>query len=471
MSEEKLFRARPAVIVQLHGDPGSEEGAETVKGLVAAASLSPNLEIAPSFPGPVEELREWHRAASESLGVGLERLNSFFRVWATDSDEQPMQEAVERLKSTPAKAAALAGTALFSLHEEPEGQEVEEVTPDLSDYQRYLGGRVSGGVGARAAWLLQGGNGAGARLCDCEGGFYPPHEDIGNPIVVSSRGGDLTFHAEHGTRALGVIGGLPNGRGVLGVAHGAQVLFASEAPTSGSDRLFRTEAIRDAINPLRAGGVLLLEMQAFGRSASPLKVALPAEFDIDVHAACRVAAGLGVTVVAAAGNGEVDLANCTDSLGRKVWAGSPKGPNDPLDSLAILVGAGHPEGVGHTPRSWLQGTNYGLRITCQGWGSHVATAAQSLKPHEVLFNGGTITRNYAIGFGQTSAATAMIGGVVACLQGRALHERRKTLSPLSIRRLLSEAQNGYPQPSSDVATHPIGPLPFIPDLIKAAGLG
>ena len=70
-------------------------------------------------------------------------------------------------------------------------------------------------------------------------------------------------------------------------------------------------------------------------------------------------------------------------------------------------------------------------------------------------------------FNGTSSAAAIVGGVVACLQGRAKQALGGPLTPERVRRLLATKAYGKPQPRSDAKEYPIGPLPDLRKLFEA----
>jgi hypothetical protein len=300
-------------------------------------------------------------------------------------------------------------------------------------------------LGAKWAWKLPGGNGYCTRVCDCEFGLELKHEDLPEIAVISQRGHDLFTNRDHGTMTMGVLGALDNKWGATGVCHGADLLFASE---SGG---FRPQCILDAILTLCCGDVLVLEMQG----ETPVRnLEVPAEFDREVHCASLVAAALGITVVAAAGNRRQDLATICHPQYGGLWD-----PDEPEfdDSLAILVGAGKPHDC-----TWRDDSNFGRRVNCQGWGEAVCTTlAGPLGGHH---------REVQCIFNSTSSATAMVAGVVACLQGRSKAKWGRPLPPQLVRTLLSHSLNGTAQPLDDWLQYPIGPLPNLEKLYRNSGL-
>lgn len=300
----------------------------------------------------------------------------------------------------------------------------------------------AGGVNTLPVAQLAGANGNGIRVAVCDQGWQTNHPGLtGHVSKLSAHGKDLTTGAGHGTMSLGVLKARhPTSGHVTGVCPGATILFASE---NGG---FRSHSIGDAVSFLNEGDVMLLEMQAMVPlpPEQPTLDEVPAEYDPDIRAAVLAAAGKGITVVAAAGNQGVNLADFKDAAGTALWALGAA-----VDSVAIIVGAGYPDS-----HRWHSG-NYGERVNCQGWGDGVWTTAI----------GNPSWRTFA----NTSAASALVAGVVACLQGRNKAVFGRSLPPQEVRELLGEDTNGSKQPEENPLRR-IGPLPDLEELFRNTGL-
>lgn len=419
-------------------------------------------ELMPSFPLKPEIVEDLQRRAQAGLGeeVAVPSLGRFWRVYLpTQLDLTEAANCCAKLGTEfgLGSKVVVAGRAIPDVLSDGEAG-VNYPPGPLQDPPRYPQGhlRDDGGINARWAWGQPGGDGCGIWVCDCEFGFDPEHLDLPPVAVVSARGNDLRTNRDHGTSSLGVLGARANRWGITGIAHRSLLLFASE---SGG---YRPQCVGDALARLRPGDVLLLEMQAWVVDQSIGRFRpYPAEYDPDIHAAVLTAAGLGVTVVAAAGScppgiDALDLAQARDAQDRAIW--DPRG-EEWHDSRAVIVGAGR--GSGHAQaHEWLECSNFGERVTCQGWGDQIWTTLDGAHPqsgeHLLFWER----------FNCTSAAAAMVAGVVACLQGLAREDLGRVLRADEVRKLLSSPENGTGQVGNCV--HPIGPLPDLKKLFASA---
>ncbi len=395
-------------------------------------------QVRRSFRMETSRLREMQTQASRRLKRVLPNLTLFVRVRLTE--EADVEALVKQFADDPeVEYACVAGVPA------PPPQ-----TPDYTGQQDYED-PAPDGVDAPYAWFFPDGDGNSVQVCDCEYGFNSNHEDLPPVVVVSNLDGDLSAWEDHGTAVLGELGAIADVKGVTGICHGAAMMFASE---SGGHRL---DCINDAVAALNPGDVLVLEMQT-GPAAYK-----PAEYDPDIHAAVSTAVGFGIVVVAAAGNGGIDLTTTANANGDFIW--DPASP-DYDDSGAIIVGAGGSTSNAN-PHSRLNFSNHGARVNCQGWGEDVVTTG-----YGDLYNGGP-NAMYTDSFGGTSSATPIVAGVVACLQGAALQALGAPLTPAMVRALLADPANGTPQADSPLypaATYPIGPLPDLRRVLRTAGI-
>ncbi len=313
-------------------------------------------------------------------------------------------------------------------------------TPEYHEHQGYLEA-APGGIDAVFAWR-QGIRGAGVWFADVEGAWNTSHEDLpGSRITVLAKQVTGASWRAHGTAVLGEVVGSDNGKGVIGIAPDVERVFVSPIARTNVG-----EAIDRAARRLRAGDVLLIELQSTG----PRGRYLPVEYWDDVYDAIRAATDRGVVVIEAAGNGGEDLDNRSYN-GKLSRSGR--------DSGAILVGAGAPPRAGFTDRERLDFSNYGSRLDVQGWGRKVAT----LDYGDLQACDGSVDRHYTGEFAGTSSASPIVAGAAILVEERAKKERGVVLTPRELRDLLRIS--GSPQIGS--RNKPIGPRP---DLLRAFGL-
>ncbi len=319
-------------------------------------------------------------------------------------------------------------------------------TPSFESYQGYLG-PAPGGIDAPAVWRRNG-RGQGIWFADVEGGWNAKHEDLpGDRIthVIGREINDPGWRA-HGTAVLGEVVGRDNGKGVVGIAPDTERVFtASIGSTSPAN------AIDTAARQLRAGDVLLIELQTTG----PRGRYLPMEYYDDVFDAILAATRRGVTIIEAAGNGN-------ENLDHKDY--KRKFDRNKRDSGAIMIGAGGPPRDGFRDREKLDFSNYGTRVDVQGWGRMVATLdygdLQSCDAEDEDWR--YTDRHYTNQFSGTSSASPIVAGAAVLLQGIA-KERGKVLTPLQLRALLE--RTGTPQ-AGDTSKN-IGPRPNLARALAA----
>jgi subtilisin family serine protease len=324
--------------------------------------------------------------------------------------------------------------------------------------QGYLHSAPSG-IGAMDVWGVPGGKGRGVRVCDIEGNWNYTHEDL--PPGIPLLGGTLIVALDwrnHGTAVLGEIVSRPNDFGTVGIAH--ETRAATHSAVVGG--VFNTvAAIMGATASLKAGDVILIELQATGPNGKYVAM----QYWNDVFSAIVAATAKGITVVEAAGNGNenFDLPIFTDTGLQK-------------DSGAIVVGAGIPPtnffdrfGFGTVfasysrigvPRSRIWFSNYGKIVSGQGWGWHVTTCGYGDA------QGGAENRWYTHRFSGNSSASPIVTGAAAIVQGVALAKKGAPLAPAKVRQILMKT--GTPPqagPGVPLSQH-IGPLPNLAEAVK-----
>ncbi len=331
------------------------------------------------------------------------------------------------------------------LAQRDDGPSCPITTPSFESYQGYLG-PAPHGIDAPAVWR-RGMRGQGIWFADVEGGWNAKHEDLpGDRIthVIGRQINDPGWRA-HGTAVLGEVVGRDNGKGVVGIAPDTERVFtASIGSTSPAN------AIDAAARKLRAGDVLLIELQTTG----PRGRYLPMEWYDDVYDAIKAATDRGVVIIEAAGNGNENLD--LDVYKRKF-------DRTRRDSGAIMIGAGGPPRDGYKDREKLDFSNYGSRVDVQGWGRMVATLDYGdLQRCEDGSDDWRYTdRHYTNQFSGTSSASPIVAGAAVLLQGVA-KQSGKVLPPRKLRDLL--IRTGTPQ-AGDTSKH-IGPRP---NLARALG--
>ncbi|MEQ8846102.1 MAG: S8 family serine peptidase [Phycisphaerales bacterium] len=321
-----------------------------------------------------------------------------------------------------------------------------DIAPATGDYFGRQGYHGEGfGIHMAAAWDVPGGRGQGVNVADCEYWFDGDHEDLCNVISEPGQTPDPDVIAfgwdEHGTAVLGEMVGGDNGYGVTGLVPDAQAYFFPEWTVEGGSR--RVAAISRAIGAMDAGDVVLLEMQTFGPGGD----FAPAELDPSVWLVTGVGTDRGVTVVAAAGNGDQDL----DSAPYAEYRGRG-------DSGAIIVGAGRSTGS----RSKMSFSTFGSRVNVQAWGENVFTTGYG----DFIVVGGDARQSYTQRFAGTSSASPIVASAVVSLQGIHRAATGEPMDPLDVRQLVMDT--GRPQGSGGQ----IGPLPDMAAAVDAllAGL-
>ena len=383
----------------------------------------PEAEVLRAFRTEERILDEDRDTGERISGKELADLNNYYLIRFPEG-----QEGVELANRLLGEDAI--ETAYLMAKAEPPGTcaDLAPVTPLWEANQNYLQAAPNG-VDAYAAWAHHpGGNGAGSDfwVCDLEWGWCFSHEDLditAADVINGSSGGSST---DHGTAVLGEIGACDNDYGMTGISPDVQLKmsdFDSE-PTWGSN-------ILTAATTLAPGEVMLLEIHIPGPDTGESCQCncgqfeyVPVEWDQASYDAIATGTANGVIVVEAGGNG-------SSNLDDGVYEG--KFNRMVRDSGAILVGAGMPGS--HSPECW---TNYGWIIDAHGYGSSVYTGG-----YGSLQNLTGCSQDYSNSFGGTSAASPMIVGVCAAMQGIANEKFAIDISPSEMRDLIKV--NGTPQ--------------------------
>lgn len=327
-----------------------------------------------------------------------------------------------------------------------------------------------GGIDARYAWEISGGDGGGAQanlqFVDLEWGWVLGHEDLPTipnsiPTVVGQLSGDNDSNYQgHGTGTLGVVVAVDdNLKQCVGIApHVATTKVVSPWTLNGNTWTYSVaNAIYAALAlPLYHGDVLLLEVQT--RNNSPIGSGYPVEIEQADFEAIKTATDAGIIVIEAAGNAGDDL----DNLVANNWTSSSNGvataiqfslnPVNPnfQDSGAIMVGSALivPTALASAtaiPRS--PNNNYGTRIDCYAWDNDIWTTGYN-DPHYPMDppSPPDPTISY-FGFSGTSGASAIIAGAALAIQGIAQVNQKGDLtngrcSPTQLRDILRNPATG-----------------------------
>ena len=436
---------------------------------------------------------EWlqHRTSSTEalMGVGQRLdLSIFYKVTCADDRLESVADHLRRLAFVQS-AYIKPGAQLPFIDrgaQRAEGPPPDFLSDDFSEFQEYLDAATVG-INARYAWTKEGGRGKGVKIIDVEGSWRFSHEDLlENPsgCVGGTPISDPKW-IRHGTAVLGMLGGDHNGIGILGICPEAGVKTVSIFDNSDGDPSpdwGSAAAIRLAADMLGPGNILLLELHRpgpavkFQENESTQEGYIPVEWWPCDMAAILYAKSRGVIVVEAAGNGRQNLDAAIYSENPQ----TPSGPlfpsswrnpfeRDPIDTGAILVGAGappeniHDSGSTAPDRSrWIL-SNHGRAVDTQGWGLEVASCGGAGD----LTQTAEEDRRYTRAFNGTSSAAAMIAGALGCLQG-VLRARGADLDPAKARALLRDAGLNSPQqdgPQGPASAEPIGPRPDLLRLI------
>jgi Subtilase family len=305
-----------------------------------------------------------------------------------------------------------------------------QLTPDFQYLQEYLDPAPIG-IDAKYMWKILGGKGGKVKIYDIEYGWNQNHEELHKAadltVLVPSGYTYVNSWPDHGTAVLGeLIGNAYNGFGVTGIVPNAGLGLAANWVIDSSSGWWydaTEQAILLSVADGGPGDVILLEAQNWvcnsplGYCGDSQLGCGPVEWNDAVFDAILYAVANGISVVQAAGNGQVNLddAQCNGKFNRTV-----------RDSGAVIVGAGaHP--YTFTPREALSFTSFGSRLDLQGYGNVVTTTGYG--DLYAFSNNSKYTR----GFGGTSSASPIVAGAVASIQSAAIEWLGKPLPPIMIR--------------------------------------
>jgi hypothetical protein len=313
------------------------------------------------------------------------------------------------------------------------------------------------GMDARYAWDVAGGRGDSVHVDVIEGGWRLTHEDLaGAHIRVVSVVPTTDQEAiDHGTSVAGIIVASDNGVGAVGIAPGASlgVIRPKGAPPN------LPAAINLAMRNLTRGDIILLPLGAniFGSKDDKgnFRGEVPIEVDLATQTAIRIATKRRIIVVEPAANG-TNAGGVDIDTAWELWhvrAGSP------THSGALMVGAGSLRDDGNWERADF--STFGSRVDCFAPGEDVFAPDGTTDTAYATLNG-------VVPFAGTSAASAIITGVVASVQGMArANDDGRSLDPATIRRIFSTAALGT-LPNNPLNAH-IGAMPDLRKIARGRG--
>jgi subtilisin family serine protease len=293
----------------------------------------------------------------------------------------------------------------------PEGAEQESALAPMADLDSREGHKhpYLEQIAAGEGWRRGGGQGVNVTILDES--FFPGHPAFSAAMQSSA----LAF-GDHNPR---------------GMAHGTNVagILAGQRPEYGfgivPNANYRLGAYYQRSKPPKLSFLSLLVLAGHGQPPPDVLVlpiqtgGLPLETNAEFSEAIRLIVGAGVHVVASAGNRATKLT-------KRHFPMRPPG--------SILVGAGDAQG------RRCDISNYGERVVAfaQGYGVFAASVDDSgRKPRPTSTNH----------FGGTSAATAIVAGVVCAVQGV------KRLDPEQMKSVLGK--DGFPcQPEAKIGIRP-----------------
>src|SRR5437016_4145790 len=279
----------------------------------------------------------------------------------------------------------------------------------------------------------------------------------------------------HGAQVLCVVAAMDNAVGVVGIAYGVQEVKYTCQVIDSAGTVNRPNAVMAAIDHFTqpgedpVGRVLLLEVQlgATNDGVSLQDVngnvweAMPMETTLADYEAIRLATGLGIVVIEAAGNGDHNLDQFKQqSSGQFVLAR----PGGRADSGAIIVGGSESAFPYKRKVNFpgIDGSCLGTRVDCFAWSENVMT-------FDVERTGEDL---YSASFGGTSAAAAIVAGAALLVQGAAEAKNGSRLDPTQLRALVADKTPNGNTPSNNPGVDLIGVMPNLKSILQTKlGIG
>jgi len=439
--ETEAFTARNFVVVKFEDQadlPPEDFGGSELAGLLpeGGSTIDPDVVFHPHFgavqSGGVSELSR--RAQELDPEYAAPNLISYRNIEVPD--EHQGDRLVSQLRKLPV-------VDLAYLHPGPVlPPQVDIMVNPEGLNQGYLQ-PAPDGVDAVHAWTVAGGDGEGQQLADIEWGWNQKHQDLAGHVFTDVNTGHYQKR-RHGTRVLGVIASRDNKFDCVGITPNLSSLVTVSQWYDAST-YFTDLAIYQALFEMYVGDVLLIEAQTdmYGHKDVPLE-AEPGVFDM-----VRLATALGVVVVAAAGNGGVDLDKVQDDNNDYIFDAAFR------DSQAIIVGCAQRDSNNQWGRSGY--SCHGTRVNCFAWGEGVVTLDSDYWGNSTT---GTINN-----FEGTSAASAIVAGAALSIQGVAQKKLGNRLAPMNVRDLLSDT--GLNTLSQDPVKDRVGVMPDLKQILAA----
>jgi hypothetical protein len=289
-----------------------------------------------------------------------------------------------------------------------------------------------------------------------------------------------SISANHGTNVMGVILAADNGFGVTGMAPKAQGYFF---PIISAEIGFRAQdAITNSFTEFTAGDVLNFSwgfqgaIPYFPDPETPTAVVQPVTSSEAYSTLIALGTDLGITSVVAAGSGPAEIQGSSEQdVGAIIvtasWPGNWIPDSSPMPGYDLCCSV--PITEDNLVYIRYPGSNYEAEtVTAQdesadatAWGYAVATTGASTtfsnttvpNPETFLFQGTNDQpptniapglqvdrlRLYTQNFGGTSAATAMVTGIVARMQAAARQFYGTPITPAQVRTVIGQTPSAY----------------------------
>ena len=319
--------------------------------------------------------------------------------------------------------------------------DIPPTTANFEVNQTYI--QSNPGVNMQYAWNL-GLNGQNIKMRDVEYGFNKNHEEldvINTSIATGMNVSTAAYedYTEHGTAVFGILYAHKGTFGISGMAYGAsELVLFPEWQQSGYNRI---NAVSQSVTNSTIGDIIVYEMQADGPAVESTPNAavdyVMAEYNQVIWDLTKAATDAGITVVAAAGNGYVNL----DTPSYATY-------NARGDSGAIIVGAG----ASNTSHNRLAYSTYGARVNLQGWGQDVQAIGKLGTAYTLV--GNDFNQSY-VNFSGTSSATPIVASCATVLQSYYFSLTGNYLTSQQLRTIMQ--QTGIAQGTG--VSGNIGPLP------------